>query len=156
MNKLLPLFLIFFSVGGCAVKGDYSCGIPKNGVKCQSLGETHKQLYDGTLASLHTDPFPVEDDTNQQATGAYFENSSPAMVYVNNHESSSYSIDTHRVQQPTIETVTANQAILSQPREMRIWFDRFTDAEGDLNDESFVFIRIDHGHWVIDNKPVLY
>lgn len=141
MNKLFPFFLLLLSLGGCAVKGDYACGVPNNGVKCQSLGETHKQLNDGTLASLHTDPFPDEVD------------SSSSEGYSNTLEPS---VRLHQDQQPTIKTVSVNNAILSQPREMRIWFDRFTDPDGDLHDESFVFIRIDSGHWIIDNKPVLY
>ncbi len=156
MNNSLPLLLIFLfllSLGGCAVKGDYACGIPENGVKCQSLGETHKQLYEGTLPSLYTEPFPEHEDSTNQAADVNSENSGPVLDDGNSKVSNS---EAERIQQPLIETVSANQAILSQPREMRIWFDRFTDPEGDLHDESFVFIRIDNGHWVIDNKPVLY
>ncbi len=148
MNKYLPIFLFLFGLGGCTIKGEYACGVPKNGVKCQSLGETHKQLYDGTLASLHTDPFPDEDNSNQDNTGS-------TMDY-GNTGNKPHSEELEPNQQPVIETLSANQAILSQPREMRIWFDLFTDSDGDLHDESFVFIRIDNGHWVIDNKPVLY
>lgn len=154
MIKSLPFFLLLLSLGGCAVNGEYACGVPENGVKCQSLGETHKQLNEGTLPSLYTEPFPEDDDSTHQSADLNSENSGP--VWDDGNSTVSNNSEAERIQQPIIETVSANQAILSQPREMRIWFDRFTDPEGDLHDESFVFIRIDNGHWVIDNKPVLY
>lgn len=156
MNKPLrlsaSLFLVLLS--GCAVKGDYSCGVPANGVRCQPMSETYSQLNDGSLSSLNSDPFPAEDksgDYEADDADAFAGDSpdTPAAV------PATAAPDARSVL-PSIATVQGAVAILSAPREMRIWFDRFTDPDGDLHDESFVFIRLDNGHWVIDDKPVLY
>lgn len=165
MNKSIPLsavtLLLFLS--GCAVKGDYTCGIPQTGVRCQPMDVTSAQLNNGTLNSLHTEPFPLpasqstaKDDTTTNEVG---DNYDP--VYSSDSQNSAGATQVASTEMPvetlpSIATIHAKQAILSQPREMRIWFSRFTDPDGDLHDESFVFIRLDNGHWVIDNKPVLY
>jgi conjugal transfer pilus assembly protein TraV len=153
MNNFLSLsvtlFLLFLS--GCAVKGEYTCGVPNNGVRCQPMNDTHDQLYDGTLNSLHVEPFP-EDSSDEYAE---YDSDTFYMNESGSNKRTRDSIPAH-LSLPSIATIQSKQAILSQPREMRIWFDRFTDPDGDLHDESFVFIRLDNGHWVIDNKPVLY
>jgi len=157
MNNILSLsvtlFLLFLS--GCAVKGEYTCGVPNNGVRCQPMNDTHGQLYDGSLNSLHVDPFP--EDNREDYDDEFIEDDSDTF-YLNESASNKRTPDSLATHNPlhVIATIQSKQAILSQPREMRIWFDRFTDPDGDLHDESFVFIRLDNGHWVIDDKPVLY
>jgi conjugal transfer pilus assembly protein TraV len=155
MNKYAIPFtvILLLFMSGCTVKGDYTCGVPNNGVRCQPMNETHQQLYDGSLNSFHVEPFP--DDSNADNSNAdsvddsdpYFLNST------NSKQAAKHSIHPAL---GNIKSIEPKQAILSKPRELRIWFDRFTDAEGDLHDESFMFIRLDNGHWTIDNKPVLY
>lgn len=155
MNKPTLLLLSFFIVSGCAVKGEYTCGVPNNGVRCQPMNETHRQLYDGSLNSLHVEAFPEEEESTAYDTEntAYGESSlvdsTPSTSTKNISKQSSSPLS-------SIKSIQSKQAILSPPREMRVWFDRFTDPDGDLHDESFMFIRLDHGHWMIDNKPVLY
>jgi conjugal transfer pilus assembly protein TraV len=147
MNKaFLPLILV--ALGGCTVKGEYSCGVPGNGVRCQPMTATHEQLNDGTLVSLHTDPF-ADDSIDADNDGDY------AMAF-NPHDTSAASEAADPGAAPSILSIRPKQAVLSAPREMRIWFNRFTDPDGDLHDESYVFVRIDNGHWTIDGKPVLY
>ncbi len=152
MLKHLFCYSLFIFLGACAVRGDYSCGPPANGVRCQPMSVTHQQLYDGTLNSLHTEPFAdkegEEDSRQDRARGKRGE----SMASTTNRVSDDLII----AATPSIKTIESKQAILSQPRHMRIWFNRFTDIEGDLHDESFVFVRIDNGHWVIDNNPVVY
>jgi conjugal transfer pilus assembly protein TraV len=161
IKALLPMLLLM--LGGCAVKGEYSCGVPDNGVRCQPMTATHEQLNDGTLVSLHTDPFP--DDSEVQTESGhetdYFSDDEMALETNTSTRASTPHRPTlneadARIAQPSILSIRSKQAVLSAPREMRIWFNRFTDPDGDLHDESFVFVRIDNGHWTIDNKPVLY
>ena len=152
--KICLTLLILLTLGGCAVKGEYSCGIPDNGVRCQPMNETHQQLRDGTLTSLHTDPYPEEDiDPAEQDSLDFSEVESDPSDPV---AGASGPETREQVGTPSILSIRAKQAVLSAPREMRIWFNRFTDPDGDLHDESFVFVRIDNGHWTIDDKPVLY
>jgi len=152
MSRKLILLIMLAIPGGCTVRGDYTCGVPETGVRCQPMNATHQQLNNGSLRSLHTEPFPDKEvngrDNTQQGVGRHRKDD-----YIEPQPSMDSTIE---VRQPSIESIHSKQALLSQPRELRIWFDRFTDPDGDLHDESFVFIRIDNGHWVIDNKPVLY
>ncbi len=152
MNKpfTLSASLFLLLLSGCTARGDYTCGVPNNGVRCQPMNDTHSQLYDGSLNSLHTDPFPDEDSDQEDLFDEEDDN------YYSVSTTSDFSDKSTRTVLPSIATIQGVQAILSSPREMRIWFDRFTDPDGDLHDESFVFIRLDNGHWMIDNKPVLY
>jgi len=143
----------FILLSACVAKGDYTCGVPANGVRCQSMTATHAQLSDGSLSSLHNEPFPDDEtDTIEHETYASGEDSRSGRHQQNPHHVA------REINAPgqTIRTIRTGDAILSQPRHMRIWFDRFTDADGDLHDESFVHVRIDDGHWIIDDKPVLY
>jgi len=155
MNKRLRFPLILFLLGavGCAVKGEYSCGLPNNGVRCQPMDVTHQQLYNGLLNSLHTAPFPDERSDSQVDDPRFREGGGTTREHSISNKGQ---IESTRTAIPGITTIRSKQAILSHPREMRIWFDRFTDPDGDLHDESFVFIRLDNGHWLIDDKPVLY
>ncbi|NNE63252.1 MAG: TraV family lipoprotein [Gammaproteobacteria bacterium] len=152
MNKTSLILICLPLLAGCSVKGEYTCGIPENGVKCQPMDTTLSQLSDGTLRSLHTEPFPAEQVEQERIYGKQSD-------YRDEHysQSAAQSDSTARIEpQQSITTIRSKQAVLSRPRELRIWFNRFTDPDGDLHDESFVFIRIDEGHWLIDDKPVLY
>ncbi len=152
MIKLLSL-VPFLILSACAVQGDYTCGVPANGVRCQPMTATHAQLSNGTLSSLHNESFSEdESDIIEHETYAPDEETRSGIHRQNPHQTTTV------ISAPAqaIRTIKSTQAILSQPRHMRIWFDRFTDADGDLHDESFVHVRIDDGHWIIDDKPVLY
>ncbi len=151
MNNYTSLLLLLL-IAGCTVKGEYSCGVPNNGVRCQPMDETHQQLYAGTLTSLHVEPFPQPETEVPSDGDDYLQGFDDASYFGIPDTPPARLVDTT----PSIVSIPSKQAILSQPREMRIWFDRYTDPDGDLNDESFVFIRLDNGHWIIDNKPVLY
>ena len=155
MNKHVFLLasVLLLLTSGCTVKGDYTCGVPNNGVRCHPMNDTHQQLYDGSLNSLHVEPFPEEDSGIEEIN---LVDSSDDYYRTNSTSDRKAQLSPAKNALTSIKTIHAKQAILSPPREMRIWFDRFTDPDGDLHDESFMFIRLDNGHWVIDNKPVLY
>ncbi len=153
MNKpsLFVIGLAFLT--GCSVRGEYTCGVPENGVRCQPMDTTLAQLSDGSLRSLHTEPFPEKQIERKHFRGKQSDDGEGHYSQQLAHQSDTAArIEPHQ----SITTIRSKQAVLSRPRELRIWFNRFTDPDGDLHDESFVFIRIDDGHWVIDDKPVLY
>jgi conjugal transfer pilus assembly protein TraV len=43
------------------------------------------------------------------------------------------------------------QALRSQPRYLRLWIKPWEDTDGDLFDQTTVYVQIDHGHWQIDH-----
>lgn len=49
-------------------------------------------------------------------------------------------------------TLSSGEAIRSQPRVMRIWVAPWEDADGDLYDQSFIFVTVDSGRWLIEHN----
>lgn len=49
-------------------------------------------------------------------------------------------------------TLSSGEAIRSQPRVMRIWVAPWEDADGDLHDQSFIFVTVDSGRWLIEHN----
>ena len=55
---------------------------------------------------------------------------------------------------PASKTALADAAVpgdplLSRPRQLRVWMARWEDADGDLIDESMLYLRLDRGAWVL-------
>ena len=38
---------------------------------------------------------------------------------------------------------------LAQPRQLRVWVPSWIDAEGDLHGESYLYLRLDEGRWLL-------
>lgn len=49
------------------------------------------------------------------------------------------------------DSANPGDPLLSRPRHLRVWIARWEDADGDLVDESNVYLRLDRGSWV--NTP---
>lgn len=43
-------------------------------------------------------------------------------------------------------------AIRSAPTQLRMWIAPWKDADGDLNDETYVFMVIDNGRWLVEHN----
>ncbi len=40
----------------------------------------------------------------------------------------------------------------SQPRIVRVWIKPWEDSDGDLHDQTFVYLPVDEGKWMVDHK----
>lgn len=40
----------------------------------------------------------------------------------------------------------------SAPRVLRLWFAPWEDTDGDLHDQSYVYLQLDAGHWLIEHN----
>ena len=43
----------------------------------------------------------------------------------------------------------------SAPRVMRVWIAPYEDADGDLNDQKFLYVQVDSGAWNIEHQREL-
>ena len=130
MLLLLPVFL-----SGCATP-KYACGVP-DGIGCKPLSEVHRMAKDGTL-KMQAAPNNREDDSKPEKPS---ETSS-------DHEAEEL-VEQRRIV-PDIVTVTPGAPILIPPRTMRVWVARWPDEDGTLHDETYLYLRLDNGRWLME------
>jgi len=51
-----------------------------------------------------------------------------------------------------LTTVTPGTPLFIPPRTMRVWVAPWPDEDGTLHDETYLYLRLDNGHWVME-KP---
>lgn len=116
-------------LSGCGTLPDttlgHKCGIP-DGVGCLSTQEVYNRTLAGDLPGLnnidgagYTAPPPADRST----------------------ESPILSNDEPRVLRTT--------ALYAPPEELRIWVNRWRDKDGDLHDDSFIYVLVGEGQWLV-------
>lgn len=130
MIRLLGLLAMASLLGGCfnmsGIRGSsesFSCKAPE-GVTCTSVS--------GMYANAVRNNLPGQQKAAQETAASA---SAP---------------DAARTA-PRI-TLSSGEAIRSQPRVMRIWVAPWEDADGDLHDQSFIFVTVDSGRWLIEHN----
>lgn len=48
--------------------------------------------------------------------------------------------------------IASGTPIRSAPQVLRVWLAPWEDADGDLHDQSYLYLAIDSGHWLIDHN----
>lgn len=107
-------------LGGCASGPKYACGVP-SGIGCKPV----RAVYQASLAGVPA----ITADTKRTAAA------SPAPKGT--------------AKAAPADTAGPGDPLLSRPRHLRVWIARWEDADGDLVDESNVYLRLDRGSWVI-------
>lgn len=150
MVKTLFLTLLFLPllITGCATP-KYACGVP-DGIGCKPLSEVHRMAKDGTL-KMHAAPNNREEappketsnvlsDVEKLAGGA---NAKPADTTKPNTEVPPRTV-------PEVVTVTPGAPILTPPRTLRVWIARWPDEDDTLHDETYLYLRLDSGRWLME------
>ena len=131
----ISLFTSAIFLTGCATP-KYSCGVP-DGIGCRPLSEVHQMALDGTLKSqvvpdnrdsveLDQDEDDFDDADTQQPPAATTPRSAG------------------------LATVIPNAPLLIPPQTMRVWVAPWPDEGGTLHDETYLYLRLDSGHWVME------
>lgn len=121
-GSFLLLILSVLTLSGCASK--YSCGAPQ-GESCRSIGEIYEARQQGNLA-------------HQQKPGVSSGQPDSESVQLS---------ERHR-----IVSVEPGDPLLSQPRVLRVWINRWEDRDEDLHDEQFIYLRMDQGRWLLGQE----
>ena len=129
-SLLLPLLL-----SGCATP-KYACGVP-DGIGCKPLSEVHRMAQDGSLNSqaVADNPYAAEHDQDEKDANGADAQQTPSAA-------SRGSMG--------LATVTPGTPLLIQPRIMRIWVAPWADEDGTLHDETYLYLRLDNGRWVME------
>lgn len=125
IGTAIPMFTLLLS--GCAALPDttlgHKCGIPA-GIGCQSTQAVYDRALAGDLPGLnridHTQPAPRHD------RGAEL----PLITDNAPH-------------------VLRTSALYAPPEELRIWVNRWRDNDGDLHDDSFMYVLVGEGQWLV-------
>ena len=122
--KSLALLSLPMLLGACATT-HYACGLP-NGITCKPVSA----VYAASLAgSRGNDNDTRESNANVKALPTPFEEATAATP-------------------PTVvATVKPGDPLLSPPKQIRVWINRWEDQTGDLHDETYLYLRLDNGRW---------
>lgn len=139
MIKLIALtfFTLPIVLSGCAT-AKYACGVP-DGIGCKPLSEVHRMAQDGSLKSqaVPDNRDPVEHDQDEEDVNDADAQQTP-------------SAPSRR--SARLATVSPGAPLLIPPRTMRVWVAPWPDENGTLHDETYLYLRLDNGHWVM-KKP---
>lgn len=122
MTKALFSSLALVLLAGCAGNPKYACGVP-DGVGCKPVGEIYQASVTGTLQH------------GRVTGGGGDENDSSGRPLANMADA------------PVVATVQPGDPLLTRPRHIRVWIDRWEDATSDLHDETYLYLRLDNGTW---------
>ncbi len=129
MNKMLLSFPALVLLAGCVGNPRYACGLPE-GVGCKPVGEVYEASVTGTLGSTRDrNRLTRNDEGEGNASGT----SERPLAEV---------VDT-----PVVATVQPGDPLLTRPRHIRVWINRWEDTTGDLHDETYLYLRLDNGSW---------
>ena len=148
-KMLLPLIClapVLFS--GCA-SPKYACGVP-DGIGCKPLSEVHRMAKDGSL-KMRSAPNNRDDAETKNSTRARSDVEKLAgrgNSTIEHEHSPSQALP----QQPSTEvvTVTPSAPILIPPKTMRVWVARWPDEDGTLHDETYLYLKLDNGKWLVE------
>lgn len=129
MNKTLLSSLALALLAGCVGNPKYACGLPE-GVGCKPVGEVYEASVTGTLGSTRARSRLTRNDEDE---GNAIGTSERRLTEV---------VDT-----PVVATVQPGDPLLTRPRHIRVWINRWEDATGDLHDETYLYLRLDNGTW---------
>jgi conjugal transfer pilus assembly protein TraV len=129
MRAILIAPLAAAILGGCAStlsgmsgESQFACKAP-DGVTCSSLSGVHANAVAGNLPGLRKSDHSTVADTAQASTGA---------IHGSVPESGS--------------------PVRAQSRTLRVWIAPWEDREGDLHDQSYIYVVADHGRWQIEHN----
>jgi len=148
-KTLLTLTLlapVLFS--GCA-SPRYACGVP-DGIGCKPLSEVHRMAKDGSL-KMRAAPNNRDEPETKNSTRA---RSDVEKLAGRDHSNTQDESSTAQLlpQQPITEvvTVTPGTPILIPPKTMRVWVARWPDEDGTLHDETYLYLKLDSGRWLVE------
>lgn len=112
------------SMSGYDAKSSFACRAP-DGILCESMS--------GIYANARANNLP-----GQRGSGRAAEPAEPQTAKTG-----------AAVMSRPIESGTP---IRSAPRVLRVWFAPWEDSDGDLHDQSYVYLPVDSGRWLIEHN----
>lgn len=124
----LSLLLAGLLSSGCAALPEttlgHRCGIP-DGVGCLSTQEVYERTVAGSLPGLKPghEPGSITPSLDHDPVAPPITQDAPRML--------------------------RTSALYAPPEELRIWVNRWRDQDGDLHDDSFIYVVLGEGRWLV-------
>lgn len=138
-RRMAATLMVVASLAGCGstmsgldAKTDFACKAPE-GVRCQSMAGVHANAMAAALPGQQTSQLP-----GQQA----------GPVGVSSVPSTALSAGTGLLTMP----IQSGTPLRSAPQILRVWFAPWEDSDGNLHDQSYVYLPVDSGRWVIEHN----
>ena len=136
--QLGSLVIALGMLGGCSFSGldasnKFSCAAPE-GVMCDSMGGVYAKMGQKTLpgqnVNVKTDA-AVHGQNSGQLSRAKVEEVSPGVL---------------------TKPIFSGAPIRTNPTILRVWIAPWEDTDGDLHDQSYIYLPIDSGRWQIEHN----
>lgn len=141
MLKKSLIVLSLVSIGalpGCGtIRGEYACGVP-SGVICKSL----KEVYADTNGRL---PPPEKPPVENKTTGGRNEDAAK-------EQAGAYKATLLTSQIVNLPKIEPGQPLRMEPRVLRIWYAPWEDEERVFHDQSFAYVVVDDGRWLLSQN----
>ena len=134
MNAMLKLALLSSLVllSGCTGTGgssSYGCKAP-DGVACQSVSGVYANSTQNNLPSQRAfDTQKTDKESSKEVP--YKDANSPSVIGT---------------------TLNSGDPLRTQSRVLRVWIAPWEDSDGDMNDQSYSYLVVDSGRWMIDQS----
>lgn len=122
------------SASGLDAKSSFACKAP-DGVTCMSVSGVYETSRQNALPAQT--PAPPPAPASDPATGGSRALPTPS---------------SKGAQSPARRApVTSGMPLRSAPRVLRIWLAPYEDSEGDLRDQTHIYVTVDRGTWQIEH-----
>lgn len=137
-KNIILLFIASAGVlSGCStIHGNYACGVP-GGVTCKSLNEVYNDT-NGRLAPPEKPPSDNDkksDDKDKKA-----------------EQESAYKSTLLTGQAINLPKIEPGQPLRVEPRLLRIWYAPWEDSDRVFHDQSFAYVVVDDGRWLLSQN----
>lgn len=112
------------SMSGLDAKTSFSCKAPE-GVQCESMEGVYSNAMQHNLPGQR-----VNAGKSAAATSGDVKEGSGVLT----------------------RPIYSGTPIRSAPRVLRIWFAPWEDSDGDLHDQSYVYLPVDNGRWLVEHN----
>lgn len=153
MNRFYVSMMALY-LGGCSSLSGYdsqskfSCKAP-DGVSCSSLSGVYANAVQNNLPGLQPGKREKEEDNGKPS-------SNDDMTHQATTQRALPGKADNRNRQPTT-TITGTPLQSGDPihvpaRVLRVWIAPWEDEDGDLHDQSYVYMLADYGRWMIEHN----
>lgn len=138
--KRHPVFLTVLLLSGCSAlsgldsQSKFSCKAP-DGISCSSLSGVYANAVEDNLPGLR------QPAVKAQAEKPRIDETLPAAFSITRAS-------------PSIvgQTPVSGEPIHTRPKILRIWLAPWEDADGDLHDQSYLYMVADYGRWMVEHN----
>lgn len=123
--------LVLAGCSGLGGSSSLTCKMP-DGVRCDSVSNTYSESTRGELPSQRRRQAPMEPSPS--GTSSTSQGGDVPLMQVD----------------PRM--VPVGMPVRSQARVVRVWIKAWEDADGDLHDQTFVYLPVTEGRWLVEHK----